>query len=594
MDKYTYLKKMMDISTGRQKASLVLKGGRIINVYTEQVETLDIAIEDGVIAGVGRYDGIENVELNGRFVCPGFIDGHIHLESSMVSPWEFEKAVLPHGTTAVITDPHEIGNVAGLKGIDYMMEATRDLRLEVFFVMPSCVPATALDESGAVLGARELKPYYNNPRVLGLAEVMNAPGVAAGLPDLLQKAADAAEAGKVIDGHAPFLSGNDLCAYVCAGVLSDHECSDINEALEKLARGQWIMIREGTAARNLEALMPLFEAPYYNRCLLVTDDKHPGDLISMGHIDYIIRKAVSLGANPIRAIAMGTLHAAQYFGLKDRGAVAPGMKADLAVLEDLQEMKVAAVYKNGRLAAENGRILEGHGCLKPEAQKDKRIKLEKEFPEVYDSFHMEELRLEDFALKQEGRIRRIIQLKAHELLTEERLEPWENEPGMAPGVSPARDIVKAAVFERHLNTGHKGLGFIGGYGLKRGAVATSVAHDSHNLIVVGVRDEDMLLAANTVRANRGGLAVVEDGVVIGQLPLAIGGIMTDASAQETEETLKALKEKTALLGVSPDIDAFMTLAFVSLPVIPKLRLNTYGIVDVEKQQIVPASFDPEP
>lgn len=594
MDKYTYLKKMMDISTGRQKASLVLKGGRIINVYTEQVETLDIAIEDGVIAGVGRYDGIENVELNGRFVCPGFIDGHIHLESSMVSPWEFEKAVLPHGTTAAITDPHEIGNVAGLKGIDYMMEATRDLRLEVFFVMPSCVPATALDESGTVLGARELKPYYNNPRVLGLAEVMNAPGVAAGLPDLLQKAADAAEAGKVIDGHAPFLSGNDLCAYVCAGVLSDHECSDINEALEKLARGQWIMIREGTAARNLEALMPLFEAPYYNRCLLVTDDKHPGDLISMGHIDYIIRKAVSLGANPIRAIAMGTLHAAQYFGLKDRGAVAPGMKADLAVLEDLQEMKVAAVYKNGRLAAENGRILEGHGCLKPEAQKDKRIKLEKEFPEVYDSFHMEELRLEDFALKQEGRIQRIIQLKAHELLTEERLEPWENEPGMAPGVSPARDIVKAAVFERHLNTGHKGLGFIGGYGLKRGAVATSVAHDSHNLIVVGVRDEDMLLAANTVRANRGGLAVVEDGVVIGQLPLAIGGIMTDASAQETEETLKALKEKTALLGVSPDIDAFMTLAFVSLPVIPKLRLNTYGIVDVEKQQIVPASFDPEP
>lgn len=594
MDKYTYLKKMMDISTGRQKASLVLKGGRIINVYTEQVETLDIAIEDGVIAGVGRYDGIENVELNGRFVCPGFIDGHIHLESSMVSPWEFEKAVLPHGTTAAITDPHEIGNVAGLKGIDYMMEATRDLRLEVFFVMPSCVPATALDESGAVLGARELKPYYNNPRILGLAEVMNAPGVAAGLPDLLQKAADVAEAGKVIDGHAPFLSGNDLCAYVCAGVLSDHECSDINEALEKLARGQWIMIREGTAARNLEALMPLFEAPYYNRCLLVTDDKHPGDLISMGHIDYIIRKAVSLGANPIRAIAMGTLHAAQYFGLKDRGAVAPGMKADLAVLEDLQEMKVAAVYKNGRLAAENGRILEGHGCLKPEAQKDKRIKLEKEFPEVYDSFHMEELRLEDFALKQEGRIQRIIQLKAHELLTEERLEPWENEPGMAPGVSPARDIVKAAVFERHLNTGHKGLGFIGGYGLKRGAVATSVAHDSHNLIVVGVGDEDMLLAANTVRANRGGLAVVEDGVVIGQLPLAIGGIMTDASAQETEETLKALKEKTALLGVSPDIDAFMTLAFVSLPVIPKLRLNTYGIVDVEKQQIVPASFDPEP
>lgn len=623
MDKYTYLKKMMDISTGRQKASLVLKGGRVVNVYTEQIETMDIAVEDGIIAGVGGYDGIENVELKGQLVCPGFIDGHIHLESSMVSPWEFERAVLPHGTTAVVTDPHEIGNVAGLQGIDYMMEATRDLRLDVFFVMPSCVPATGLDESGAVLGARELKPYYNNPRILGLAEVMNAPGVAAGLPDLLQKAVDAAEAEKVIDGHAPFLSGRDLCAYVCAGVRSDHECSDINEAMEKLARGQWIMIREGTAARNLEALMPLFEAPYYRRCLLVTDDKHPGDLISMGHIDYIIRKAVSLGADPIRAISMGTLHGAQYFGLKDRGAVAPGMRADLVVLEDLQSFRVKAVYKDGRLAAMDGRTVEGYKSLSPEVQRDKRQKLEREFPRVYDSFHMEEIRLEDFKLEPEGPMQRVIQLKGHELLTEERVVPWEENNGdvpgsgnagavsgagnagavpeagnagaasgggLAPGVSLERDIIKGAVFERHMNTGHKGLGFIGGYGLKRGAVATSVAHDSHNLIVVGTNDRDMLLAANTVRENKGGLAVAVDGVVIGQLPLPIGGIMTDASVAEVEETLEALKEKTAGLGVSQDIDAFMTLAFVSLPVIPKLRLNTYGIVDVEKQEVVAASF----
>ena len=590
MDKYTYLKKMMDISTGRQKASLVLKRGQVVNVYTGKTELLDIAVEDGIIAGLGEYDGIENVDLSGKYVCPGFIDGHIHLESSMVSPWEFERAVLPHGTTAVVTDPHEIGNVAGLQGIDYMMEATRDLRLDVFFVMPSCVPATGLDESGAVLGARELKPYYNHPRVLGLAEVMNSAGVAAGLPDLLQKAADAAEAGKVLDGHAPFLSGKDLCAYICAGIRSDHECSDIDEAMEKLARGQWIMIREGTAARNLEALMPLFEPPYCERCLLVTDDKHPGDLISMGHIDYIIRKAVSLGADPVRAISMGTLHAAQYFGLKDRGAIAPGMRADLAVLEDLQSFKVAAVYKDGCLAAMNGRVVEGPGSLSPEAQKDKREKLEKEYPRVYDSFNIEEIRPEDLELKQEGPEQRVIQLKAHELLTEERIVPWQSQEGLAPGVNPELDIIKGAVFERHLNTGHKGLGFIGGYGLKRGAVATSVAHDSHNLIVVGTNDRDMLLAANTVRENKGGLAVAVDGAVIGQLPLPIGGIMTDAPAEEVEETLKALKEKTAQLGVCRDIDAFMTLAFVSLPVIPKLRLNTYGIVNVEKQEVMPASF----
>ena len=487
-----------------------------------------------------------------------------------------------------------------------MLKATEGLSLDTFFVMPSCVPSTGLDESGAVLGPEDIKPYYENPRVLGLAEVMNSVGVVAGQEDLMGKLTEAGRRGKVIDGHAPFLRGNELNAYVCSGVWSDHECSDAEEALEKLGRGQWIMIREGTAARNLEALMPLFEAPYYERCMLVTDDKHPGDLISMGHIDYIIRRAVSLGADPIRAIKMGTFNAARYFGLKDRGAVMPGLRADLAVLEDLKDIRVAAVYKDGVLTAKEGVCL-GAGKEKKrnyaageeprsgsredtESAEKTAGGLETAFPRVFDSFHMDEVALEDLVLEQKGAMERVIQFKPHELLTEERLVPWQNTPGLAPGVSLEQDIVKAAVFERHLHTGHKGLGFVGGYGLKKGAVATSVAHDSHNLIVVGTNDRDMVLAANAVRKNRGGLAVAAEGQVIGELALPIGGVMSRLSVEEVEEQLQALKVLTRQLGISSDIDAFMTLAFVSLPVIPKLRINTYGVIDVDRQKQVPPSF----
>ncbi|WP_347708603.1 adenine deaminase C-terminal domain-containing protein [Clostridium sp. 1001283B150225_161107_B6] len=485
--------------------------------------------------------------------------------------------------------------MAGCQGVDYMLKATEGLALDAFFVMPSCVPSTGLDESGAVLGAEDIKPYYENPRVLGLAEVMNSVGVVAGQEDLLEKLREAGTRGKVIDGHAPFLGGNQLNAYVCSGVWSDHECSDAGEALEKFGRGQWIMIREGTAARNLEALMPLFEAPYYERCMLVTDDKHPGDLISMGHIDYIIRKAVSLGADPIRAIKMGTFNAARYFGLKDRGAVMPGLRADLAVLGDLKEFRVEVVYKDGVLAAKDGAMItdcgvpasdDGPGSFADSAASGR----ETAFPRVFDSFHMDEVTQEDLVLERKGTMQRVIQFKPHELLTEERLVPWQDMPGLAPGVNTEQDIVKAAVFERHLHTGHRGLGFVGGYGLKKGAVATSVAHDSHNLIVVGTNDNDMVLAANTVRKNGGGLAVVLDGEVLGELALPIGGIMSRLSVQEVDEQLEALKTRTRELGISSDIDPFMTLAFVSLPVIPKLRINTYGIIDVDRQAQVPSSF----
>ncbi len=565
-------------AAGAKKASLVLKHGRVVNVFTAELLEADIAIEDGVIVGLGEYEGENEVDLQGAVVCPGLIDGHIHLESSMVAPGEFEKAVVPHGTLAVVTDPHEIGNVAGTDGIRFMMDRTEGLTLDVYFMLPSCVPSTGLDESGAELTAGKLAPLYEEERVLGLAELMNSYGTTRADSAILEKVEGALSRKKLIDGHAPGLSGRDLNAYVTAGVMSDHECSDASEALEKLRRGQWIMIREGTAARNLEALLPLFKEPYCHRCMLVTDDKHPGDLIRLGHLDYIIRKAVKLGADPIRAVIMGSWNAARYFGLKETGAIAPGYAANLIVVSDLEEFKVEKVYKNGKLVAEEGHMAED--ILAAEK------KITAIPPRVGDSFHLREITPEQLKIKKKGDTIRVLCLTSGELTTTERLVPWTEKEGTAPGVNIEEDIIKMAVFERHHDTGHIGLGFLGGYGLKRGAVATSIAHDSHNLIIAGTNDADMVLAGNAVRKNRGGLAVAADGKLLGELALPIAGLMSEEPAEVVDEKLEKLKEETRKLGIPEGIDPFMTLAFASLPVIPKLRLNTYGLIDAEQQKTV--------
>lgn len=577
------LREQVAAATGSKKAELVLKNAQIVNVFTQSVETGDIAIEGGYIVGIGNYEGITEKDLGGAYVCPGFLDGHIHIESSMTSPGEFERAVVPHGTIAVITDPHEIANVAGTAGIRFMMQSAQKLDLDVYFMLPSCVPATDLDESGAELLARDLEPFYADEKVLGLAEMMNAFGVPHGDKGCFEKLVQARSLKKAIDGHAPALSGKELNAYVTAGIRSDHECSDFEEAKEKFARGQWIMIRQGTAAKNLKALMGMFEDPYYQRCLLVTDDKHPGDLIRIGHIDAIIREAVSMGADPIRAIRMGTLNAAAYFGLHDMGAVAPGYKADLAVFDDLRTLNVKQVYKGGKLVAENGKMLH---------QKEKNTDWSTEIKErVFHSFHRVPITVEELQLKETtGTHQRVIDMVAHELITKERIEEWKELPGVAPGVDISRDIVKLAAIERHKNTGHVGLGFLGKYGLKKGAVATSIGHDSHNLVIAGVTDEDMVLAGNRVIENGGGLAIALEGKVLADLPLPIGGLMADEPVEVVDEKLEHMKKLSVELGISEDIDAFMTLAFISLPVIPKLRLNTYGVVDVEKHQVVEARF----
>ena len=577
---YDTIKKQISAAMGSTGADLVLKNAKILNVFTCEIESGDIAVCGGKIVGIGAYDGPNEVDLHGQYVCPGLIDGHIHIESSILCGPAFEQAVLPHGTTAVITDPHEISNVAGTDGLDFMLETTKDLALSVYFMLPSCVPATALDESGAVLQAEQLRPYYQNPRVLGLAELMNSYGTVRGDNAILQKIADCTAAGKHVDGHAPFLSGKELNAYITAGVASDHECSTIDEAMEKLRRGQYIMVREGTAAKNLQALLPLFREPYCNRCMLVTDDRHPGDLLHGGHIDYIIRKAIRAGADPAIAVKMATLVPAQYFGLKQQGAVAPGYAADLIVVSDLTAFTVESVYKNGVLVAEKGKALHPAPLVIDPVR----------FARVMDSFHMDEITPRDLELRETGEWERVICLTKNELLTEEKIIPFQHNPGVAPGVDTAHQIVKLAVFERHHHTGHVGLGFLGNYGLKCGAVASSIAHDSHNLIVAGTNDADMALAGNLVRKNKGGLAFVVNGQVVGELALPVAGLMSTENAETIEQTVQTLKAVLKQSGISEDIDAFMTLAFVSLPVIPKLRLNTYGVVDVQQQKIVPAVF----
>lgn len=561
-------------------ADLVLKNARIINVFTNEIEKADVAISGGKIVGIGTYNGKSEVDLHGHFVCPGLIDGHIHIESSMLCGPAFEQAVLPHGTTAVITDPHEISNVAGTDGLDFMLETTKDLTLSVYFMLPSCVPATDLDESGAVLDAEQLRPYYRYPRVLGLAEMMNSYGTVRGDAKILQKICDCTNAGKIVDGHAPFLSSKDLNAYIIAGVLSDHECSTMEEAMEKLRRGQYIMIREGTAAKNMAALLPLFREPYCNRCMLVTDDKHPGDLLRGGHIDANIRKAIAAGVDPAIAVKMATLIPAQYFGLKQHGAVAPGYKADLIVVSNLEQFTVEQVYKGGSLVAEGGKVLKPSPLVIDSTR----------FARVMDSFDMDEITMKDLELHKSGEHERVIRLIENELLTEEEIIPFRQYPGIAPGVDVAHKIVKLAVFERHHHSGHVGLGFLGNYSLQCGAVASSIAHDSHNLIVAGTNDADMVLAGNTVRKNKGGLAFVVNGRVIGELALPVAGLMSAESVEVVMENVQHLKDALRTHGIAEGIDPFMTLAFVSLPVIPKLRLNTYGIVDVKKQRIVPAVF----
>lgn len=556
--------RIIAVAAGREKADLVLKNAKYLNVFSNEFLSGDIAVANGLIAGVGKYDGKTEIDVSGKLVLPGFIDAHIHLESSMVTPAEFAKAVVAHGTTTVITDPHEITNVMGIDGVEYMIQASQNLPIDVHFMMPSCVPATEIDESGAELDCKDIDLYLDNKKVLGLAEMMNYVGVINGDKNVLSKIVTSQAHHKKIDGHAPELSGNDLNAYIAAGVYSDHECSTFENALEKLRKGQFIMIREGTAAHNLKALMPLLTQQYYSRCMFATDDKHPSDLLYGGHIDYIVKQALKNGADPIVALKTATHHAARYFLLNNKGAIASGYLADIVVVDNLEYFNVETVFKRGKLVFD-GEVKDFSAPTVDEELAEK----------CFDTFHLDSVTPSSF--KVDGKLG-LIGLVGGELLTRNL--------GTADKIDVENDILKIACIERHKGTNHIGVGYVKGYSLKSGAVATSVAHDSHNIITVGCNDDDIAVAVNAIKDSKGGIAVVENGKIKALLELPIAGLMSDEPLTTVNEKLENAKSSAYELGADKSIDPFMTLSFLSLPVIPSLRITTKGVFDAENWKML--------
>lgn len=561
----------------------LLKNGIVVNVFTGELEKANVLIQNDRIIGVGAYteaEADETEDVSNKYICPGFIDGHIHIESTMLLPPAFAAAVLPHGTTSVIADPHEIANVCGVSGIEFMLKISEGLPVTVYMMLPSCVPSTNFDESGASLSASDIEGLYEHPRVLGLGEVMDFNGVVTRNKVLMKKIADARMRGLPVNGHAPLLTGKELDAYISAGIYDDHECSTPDEAMERIRRGQYVMIRQGTAAKNLNALLPLFEKPWSERCLLAADDKHIADVLDSGHIDGMIRQAAQAGKDPVAGIRMATIQTATRFQLSEIGAIAPGYKADILVLNDLRTVTVSDVYKSGKKCVQDGKLLTTETVSIPEELKNT----------VFQSIHIKELNERNFMIRADGiQHCRVIGVIPGELITDERITDIDFSADN--GIDTKRDILKIAVIERHHNTGHIGIGFISGMGLKEGAIASSVAHDSHNIVVIGTNEADMAFAVNQIRDSGGGIVVVKNKTVDFILPLPYAGLMSE----ETAETV-ALKEqqvRTAAhkLGAFKELEPFMTMAFVSLPVIPHIKLTSKGLVDVKHQKIVPLIID---
>ena len=567
------LQKRILAAMGKAPADLVLRGGQIADVFQGRLEKTDVAIADGCIVGCGAYDG-PTMDVSGKVICPGLIDGHLHLESTMLSPPEFARAAVPHGTSAVMLDPHEIVNVQGAQGLDYILSFSHRLPLSMFVLLPSCVPASPLETNGADFGLDELSRYQSHPGVLGLAEVMNFPGVLAGDAGVLAKIQMFRR--QVVDGHAPLLRGKSLNAYRVAGIGSDHESTGLAEAREKLARGLYLMIREGSTAKNLTELLPAVTPASLRRTMLVTDDCHPEDLWRRGHVDHLIKRAVAAGCPPLAALTMTTLNPARYFRLPDRGAVAPGYRADLVVVNNLEEFQVEKVLHQGRLVAAHGNLTE-------------------DIPSGPAPISAPGLRLTNFtaasfAIPAAADLIKVIKILPGQIITEKIVVPTPAAAGLVQA-DPTRDLLKLAVLERHRGTGNVGLGLVQGLGLARGALASSVAHDSHNIIVAGVSDQDMWLAVRHLAEIGGGLAVAAGGEIVADLPLPVAGLMSTRPVAAVAAGHARVTRAARDLGSSLP-DPFMALSFLALPVIPALKLTDRGLVDVDRFDFVPL-FGPD-
>lgn len=550
----------------------VFRRVKLVNVFTGEVLETNLAVSGGKVVGWGDYRGKEEFDLAGKYICPGFIDGHVHIESSLLMPAEFARAVVPLGTTTVVADPHEVANVCGLQGIEYMLAVTEGLPLDVFFMLPAAVPASPFEAGGAVLTANDLALARSHPRVLGLGEVMDFESVLAERPEMMAKLA--LFAGGVVDGHAPGLTGARLQRYIAQGIRSDHECVQADEALEKLRLGMYIMLRESSASKNLLSLLPAVTAHSARRCMFVTDDRHPVELREEGHINHLVHLAVMAGIDPMQAIQMATINSAEYFGLRYKGALAPGYEADFLVLDNLREFRPLAVYKRGVLVAQGGQLLTS-------------VALHAE-PRLERSIHIAPLSLEHLRLPADGPLARVIGLVPGQIATQK----LELEVPIREGcyiAAPLNDIHKLAVIERHFASGQVGLGLVSGFGLTAGAIASSVAHDSHNVIVLGADDADMVHAVEEVVRLGGGLVLVEGGAVLASLALPVAGLMSVKRLEEVAEELLIFRQVALRMGVRAGYDPYMTLSFLSLPVVPELKLTSRGLVDVTLGQIVPVS-----
>lgn len=567
------LEELIQAARGEVQLDLLLRNARVVNVFSGEVHDADVGVHGSRIVGFGDYRAAQVIDLHGQYLCPGFIDGHVHIESSMLRIAEFARVVVPHGTTSAICDSHEIANVLGLDGLRYMLQSAKYNPLSVYIMLPSCVPATTMETAGSKLGPGDLAAMLRNEWVLGLGEMMNYPGVIFRDWEVLQKIKVAE--GRPIDGHAPGLSGRDLSAYIAAGIGSDHECTTVDEAREKLRLGMHIMIREGTMARDLEHLLPLVTPSNAANCMFVTDDRHLPDLIQEGHVDLAIRKAVKLGLDPVTAIQMATINPARYFGLHGVGGIGAGMQADMVVLDSLHTLNVEMVFRHGRLVASKGLCLPRQGPSR-------------EVP-VRSSMNIDWERVGHLETPARGSRMRVIGIRSNQLVTDHLLVEPRIEAGYAVS-DTSRDILKIAVIERHLASGSLGIGFVHGLQLKRGALGSSVAHDAHNVVVVGTNDTDMRTAAEEVERMRGGLVAVADGQVLASLPLPIAGLMSDKSYEEVNDELGALLSAAADLG-SGLHDPFMALSFLALPVIPALKVTDKGLVDVTQYKFVPLFED---